>query len=48
MERASEVLEAEVGAVLIGGRVEVAWGMRGDDLDAALAATAAGATAWRS
>jgi diguanylate cyclase (GGDEF)-like protein len=44
MERASEVLEAEVGAVLIGGRVEVAWGMRGDDLDAALAATAAGAT----
>jgi len=43
MERASEVLEAEVGAVLRGGRVEVAWGMPGDDLDAALAA-AAGAT----
>ena len=43
MERASEVLEAEVGAVLLGGRVEVAWGMPGDDLDAALAA-AAGAT----
>jgi diguanylate cyclase (GGDEF)-like protein len=39
MERASEVLEAEVGAVLIGGRVEVAWGVRGDDLDAALAGT---------
>ncbi|MFI5890178.1 putative bifunctional diguanylate cyclase/phosphodiesterase [Actinoplanes sp. NPDC051513] len=38
MERASEVLEAEVGAVLIGGRVEVAWGVRGADLDAALAA----------
>jgi len=43
MERASEVLEAEVGAVLLGGRVEVAWGMPGDDLDAALSA-AAGAT----
>jgi diguanylate cyclase (GGDEF)-like protein len=36
MERASEVLEAEVGAVLVDGRVEVAWGIRGDDLDAAL------------
>ena len=37
MERASEVLEAEVGAVLIGGRVEVAWGVRSADLDLALA-----------
>ncbi|WP_433293566.1 putative bifunctional diguanylate cyclase/phosphodiesterase [Actinoplanes sp. CA-030573] len=37
IERASEVLETEVGAVLSGDRrVEVAWGVRGDVLEDAL------------
>jgi diguanylate cyclase (GGDEF)-like protein len=43
-ERATEALEAEIGAVLRDGRVEIAWGVDRDVLDALLAADPRAAT----
>jgi diguanylate cyclase (GGDEF)-like protein len=44
IERASEALETEIGAVLSGDRVEVCWGVRGEVLQAALDAAGGAAT----